>query len=90
MGLMIEITVTSTNHTAGTLPLTDGGVRLAQEYDGADGNGRYDADVVLYRGSRMLTSVAHQLAKLAELDGGPLFTDEHRAQTLGRDGTSVR
>lgn len=90
MGLRIEITVTSTNHYAGTSGGADGTVQFTQDYDGNDGNGRYDADVVLDRGGRMLTSVARQLAKLAELDGGPLFTADERAQILGRDGKSVR
>lgn len=90
MGLRIEITVMSTNHYAGGPSGIDGEVRLTQEYEGNDGNGRYDANTTLYRGQAMLVAVARQLAKLAELDGGPLFTTEGLAKSLGRDASSVR
>lgn len=90
MGLRIEITVMSTNHYAGGPSGVDGEVLLTQEYEGSDGNGRYDANTTLYRGQAMLVAVARQLAKLAELDGGPLFTTEGLAKSLGRDASSVR
>lgn len=91
MGLKIEITVTSTNHRAGSPSGTDGEVRFTQEHDGViDGDGRYDANTTLYRGQAMLLVIARRLAKLAELDGGPLFTTEGLAAALGHDASSVR
>lgn len=89
MGIRIEITVVSTNHHAG-MTGHDHEVRIAQEYDGNDGNARYDADVVLHRGRAMVLTIARQLAQLAELDGGPLFTNKIYAEALGRGEDLVR
>lgn len=91
MGLRIEITVTSTNQHAGARAGTHDEVCFTQTYDGIiDGNGRYDADSVLDRGQSMLVTIARQLTKLSELDGGALFTHEDRAQVVGLDARSVR
>lgn len=89
MGIRIEVTVTTTNHHTGVSG-HDNEIRIAQEYDGHDGNARYDADVLLRRGQDMVLVIARQLARLAELDGGPLFTDGSRAKVLGHGEDRVR
>lgn len=90
MAISVTITVVSTNHHAGLPSSVHDEVNFTQTYDGIiDGNGRYDANTVLYRGQDMLVAIARQLAKLAELDGGPLFTSENLAQSVGRDAQSV-
>lgn len=91
MALQITISVTSSNHSAGESTRFDGDVHFTRSYDGLmDANGRYDADLVLQHGEEMIMAVARQLVKLAELDGGPLFTHTHRANALGFGEREVR
>lgn len=59
------------------------GVSFTHAYEGGSDNSRFHAEALVVHGERLVLKVARQLAKLAELEGGPLFDVPGIADRLG-------
>lgn len=73
MSLKITITVHSSD-----------GVEITESYEGGSDNSRFYADYTLVQGHKLVSQVARQFAKLAELEGGALYNSVTTATMAAR------
>lgn len=72
--MAVEITLTVVSNE---------GVKFIRTYEGGSDNSRFHAETLVVHGERLVMNIARQLAKLAELEGGPLFDTPGIADHIG-------
>lgn len=72
--MAVEITLTV---------MSNEGVSFTRGYEGGSDNSRFHAETLTVHGERLVLGIARQLAKLAELEGGPIFDTPGIAERLG-------
>lgn len=63
--------------------VSNDGVQFTRTYEGGSDNSRFHAETLVIHGERLVLGVARALAKLAELEGGPIFDTPGIADRLG-------